>query len=108
MMKHVYLGLSIIGIIVPYFFLFRIYQDTGTFDIVTFIQDGTANDSARFLVGDLSVAGLAALSFILYEGITKKIRYWWVALLGIFAVGTSFGFPFFLYLLEREKEPKKN
>jgi hypothetical protein len=108
-MKYLYLALSIIGIIVPYYFGFLIVWETGTFDAVTFLQEATINNSARFLAGDLAVAGLAALVYILYNGRKQNIAYWWVCVLGMFAIGTSFGFPFFLYLQERAKEkPSKS
>jgi cell division septal protein FtsQ len=103
MMKYLYLTLSIIGIIVPYYFGFLIFQSTGTFDLVDFVVEGTSNNSAAFLASDLTITAITALIYICYEGLRSKIKYWWVSVLGIFLVGVSFGFPFFLFLREVAK-----
>lgn len=100
-MSRVYLALAIIGVIIPYYFGFLIFRETGTFDIIDFIRDSTANNSARFLAGDLSITVLTAIVFMIYEGTTKKIKYWWIGIAGIFLVGASFGLPLFLYLREK-------
>lgn len=103
-MKRLYLILTVIGLIAPYYFGFQLVQEQGGFDIILFLQDATSTTAASFLAADLTVAGLAAMLFIIHEGLTRKIKYWWVSIVGIFAVGVSFGLPLFLYLREREKD----
>lgn len=98
--KHLYLALAIIGIILPYSQYVPFYQLHGN-DLAKFLTDLFANYSIRFILMDMVVTAVAFFALIAVESKTRKVKHAWIAILGVFMVGVSFGFPLYLYLRER-------
>lgn len=108
MAKNTYLFLSLLGFVVPNYFVFQIILEQNGFDLVTFIQDISLNNSARFILTDLAIAATTFVVFLFYEARRLKIKYWWLSILGTFLVGVSFGFPLFMYLRQVELDKIKS
>jgi hypothetical protein len=104
-MKHVYLGLCVIGTILPYFFFIQFLISNGM-DIGLMISELFVNDTASFLHMDLFVSAIAALLFMVYEGRRQKMKNYWIPIASVFLVGVSLGLPLFLYLREIHLEKK--
>ena len=58
--------------------------------------DLTANPSVVFTTIDLFAVFLAALIFMIVEGLRVKVRWWWLYPVLSASIGISFGFPLFL------------
>jgi len=106
-LKHVYLILAILGILIPYWAYFPYFMEYG-FDLVDFIKQAYANPINAFLSWDLVVAAFVVLTFIIAEGKKLGMKYFWVTILCMIFIGTAFGFPLFMYLRENKLEILKN
>lgn len=58
--------------------------------------DLTANPTVVFAAIDLLMVALAAMIFMVVEGLRLRIRWWWLYLVLSLGIGISFGFPLFL------------
>lgn len=105
-LKHLYLILCLLGIILPYSAYLPYFMEYG-FDLVDFIKQAFADPINAFLGWDLVIAALAVLVFIIAEGKKLKIKLFWLPILCMIFIGTAFGFPLFLYLREVELEKKR-
>ncbi|HKY58456.1 MAG TPA: DUF2834 domain-containing protein [Aeromicrobium sp.] len=56
----------------------------------------TANPTVVFAAIDLFMVALAAMIFIVVEGLRVRVRWWWLYLVLSLGIGISFGFPLFL------------
>ena len=101
-MKQFYLGTTIIGLGVALVLIAQWFSQYGM-DMGAAWTQLVATDMATIAAWDLSWTAVAALGFIIAEGIHKSIRGWWLAVIGSFCVGLCFGLPLFLYLRERAK-----
>ncbi len=90
--KNIYLTLALIGLLAPYYFLFK-FLSTNGFNIPLLVQQLLANNISTFFAVDL------AISIIIF---------WiaWLYLLASLTVGLSFALPLFLYFRERRVESK--
>ena len=103
--KIIYLILAIIGVILP-MSQFIPATIAGEFSLNGLFKDMT---QTRILTGvslDFFIAATAAIVFIIIEGKKRKLSLVWVAIVGTFLIGLSFGLPFFLYLRERSLEKR--
>ena len=105
-LKHLYLGLCILGIILPYSAFMPYFMQFG-FDFDDIINKIFVNPIATFIGYDLLVAVMAILVLIVAESKRLSIKYIWLPILAMFFIGTAFGFPLFLYLRELELEKKR-
>ena len=101
-MKYLYLGLSIVGTIVP-FAIFIPWLQIHGLNIELFISEWFANSIAQFFAADFLISWLAWLIFILYDRKKNDVAYWWIPFIGNFCIGLSFSLPFYLYLRESKK-----
>jgi len=108
MPKNTYLFLSIIGFILPVYFIYQIALEQNGFDFGRFFSDISVNPSSRLIAADLAVAATTFVAFLFYETRRLKIKFWWISIIGTFLVGASFGFPFFMYLREITIESAEN
>ena len=103
-----YLGLSIIGLIIPWYYNFQFMNNTGagllSFPLSDFIRDGFANSAASSLTTDLLIGASAATLFIIIEGRRLRMKYWWVYLILTNLIAFAFAFPLFLFMRERKLE----
>jgi hypothetical protein len=97
--KYIYLALAILGIILPMSQFIPASLD-GEFTIGGMFQAMTANRTITGVTLDFTVAVITGLFFGVLEAIRLRIKLAWIALVGTFLIGFSFGLPFFLYLRE--------
>ena len=101
--KHVYLGLCVLGIILPYSQLLPYILESG-FDIQIVIETLFSNRISALFALDLFVSAVTFLAFAFIEGKRIGMKEFWVPIVGTFLVGVSLGFPLFLYLRERKAD----
>lgn len=97
-MKKVYLILSIIGTIVPYYFLIQFLKVSG-FDFILMLELLFANDISAFFAIDFLISSVVFIVFMFKEakniGMKKFQQY--ICLVTLFTVGLSLAFPLFLF-----------
>jgi hypothetical protein len=98
--KNVYLVSAVLGLFLPYYFLFAFLGANG-FDIPLLIQQLFANQISTFFAVDLIIS-IFVFWFYLHHEISKlKMKNGWVYILASLAVGLSFALPLFLYFREK-------
>jgi len=105
-LKHLFLILCVLGIILPYSAYMPYFMQYG-FDLKDFITQAFADPIGAFLSWDLVIAALTAVVFIIAEGKKLSIKYFWLPILCMIFIGAAFGFPLFLYLRELQLEKKR-
>jgi hypothetical protein len=101
--KNFYLFLTFLGLLLPYYFIFKYYAENGvssTFPAI--VQLFNTDMSAAFNM-DLFVTLLVAWTFMVFEGRRIKLKNWWLFLPATL-IGLSFALPLFLYFRERHLE----
>ncbi|NJO79477.1 MAG: DUF2834 domain-containing protein [Cyanobacteria bacterium RM1_2_2] len=100
-MKYLYLLLTIIGAIVPWFWLLQ--EPTVLVSPTLFLQRAFENNVAAALTNDLLISEAVCFCFV-WMGLKRlKVSRWWIILyigLGL-GVGLSCALPFFLYRQEQ-------
>ncbi len=98
-MKKVYLFLSIVGLIVPYYFFVPFIVEHG-FNLTLFFQEIFANQNSSFAAADLFISSVILWLFIYRESQKYQIKTWWIAIIANLTVGISLALPLFLYWRE--------
>jgi hypothetical protein len=70
-------------------------------DLNLMIEQLFVNHISSFFALDLLITATVALPFMIYEARKIELKYYWLAVISVFAIGLSFGLPLFLYLRER-------
>ena len=96
---YIYIVLCILGTILPYAVFIPWLSQNGL-NISQLVSEITASPVAMFAWLDVVISALALLAFILIERQSRKVKLFWLPIVGTFAVGVSLGLP--LYLLLRE------
>jgi hypothetical protein len=99
MKKHLFLILSIIGIILPYS-QFVLFTNQYGFDLKLMLEQIFINRMSSGIALDAMWAAVVLIFFIVSENKNLKIKHLWAPIVGIFMIGLSFAFPFYLYLRE--------
>jgi Terpene cyclase DEP1 len=100
-MKNIYLLLSLLGTIIPYYFLGSFFLQQGL-DIDSFLSALFASNASSDFAADLLIsAGVFCVWIFSQKDIDKP----WLYVLLMLAVGLSCALPFFLY--QREKSLEK-
>lgn len=100
-LRHRYLGLCIIGAILPYSQLIP-WVATHGLDLTLFFQELFSTRISGFFAMDVIVSAVVLVIFILSEGRRLELSLLWLPILATFLVGVSLGFPLFLYLRQRK------
>jgi hypothetical protein len=95
--RHVYLGLCLLGIILPYA-VFIPWLTQNRLNIPLLVDQITSSPVAAFAWLDVVVAIIALFVFIYADNRERQVRYWWLAVIGTLLVGLSLGLPLYLYL----------
>jgi len=103
MKKNIYLFLAFLGLVYPYYFIFKYYGLNEISTTVPAIFNLFATSMSAAFNTDLFVSLVAVWAFMVLEGTRIKIKNWWVFLL-LTAVALSFALPLFLYFRERRLE----
>ena len=100
-LRHVYLGLCIVGIALPYWALIPWFMEHGL-DLTLFCQELFATRIGAFFGLDVFVSAIVLFVFVFVEGRRMAISHLWLPVLATLLVGVSLGFPLFLYLRQRK------
>jgi len=103
MKKNVYLGLCVLGVVLPYWQFLPWAAQNGV-DLRFFVQQVFANRIGAFFGMDVLVSAVALLFFVRFENSRTRIPGRWLPLIAVLTVGVSLALPLFLYLRERALE----
>ena len=103
MKKNVYLGLCVLGVVLPYW-QFLPWAAQNGLNLSLFVQQLFANRIGAFFGMDVLVSAVALLVFVRFENSRTRIPGRWLPLIAVLAVGVSLALPLFLYLRERALE----
>ena len=101
--KTIYLILTIVGLVLPYYFVFKFYT-ANEMSTSAALAQLVSTDWGALFVADLLVSVFAAWFFIYNEAKRLNMKYWWTFLIATMLVGLSFALPLFLYYRERRLE----
>ena len=96
-MKYLLIILCILGTLLPYSQFIPYTMEHGP-DFVKLFSEPFSTTANRGFAFDLMIAALTLVVFIIYEGRRLRMKNYWIAIVAIFAVGASLGFPLFLLL----------
>lgn len=99
--KNIYLTLAFIGLLVPYYFLFKFLGANGL-DIPLFLQQLFANNISTFFAVDLVISIIVFWVYLIAEATKLQMKNQWLYILASLTVGLSFALPLFLYFRERK------
>jgi len=103
MKKNVYLGLCVLGVVLPYW-QFLPWAAQNGLNLPLFVQQLFANRIGAFFGMDVLVSAVALLVFVRFENSRTRIPGRWLPLIAVLTVGVSLALPLFLYLRERALE----
>ena len=99
-MKSLYLGLCVIGTVLPYSQFIPFLREHGL-NARLFVEQLFATRIGAFFGMDVIVSSLVLWVFVFAEGRRLGIRHLWAPIVANLAVGVSLGLPLFLYFRER-------
>lgn len=94
--RHLYLGLCLLGLVVPNSLLYPWVAAHGP-NPQQFVQDLFANGVSAFFGMDVIFSAMALTAFVLIEGARLGLARRWAPILATCVVGVSLGLPLFLY-----------
>lgn len=103
MKKNIYLGAAVLGLAIPYYFLFVFLAENG-FNIPLLIQQLFANSISTFFAVDLIISIIVFWVYLSSETNKLNMKNSWVYVLASLTVGLSFALPLFLYFREKQIE----
>jgi len=95
--RHHYLGLCVIGMVLPYWQFVPWLLEHGP-DLRLFFHELIANRISGFFAMDVIVSAIVLLLFIQSEGKRLRMGLLWLPSIATLIVGVSLGLPLFLYL----------
>jgi uncharacterized membrane-anchored protein YitT (DUF2179 family) len=99
-LRHVYLGLCVLGVVVPYSqFIAWLLQHGLNMEL--FICELSAKGIGAFFAFDVVVSALALFVFVFNEQRVVHVRHLWLPVVATLVVSVSLGLPLFLYLRQR-------
>ena len=96
-LRHVYMVLSILGVLLPYALFIPWVVQYG-FDLAHFWHQLFANQIGGFFGMDVIVSALALWIFVFSEGWRLSMKHLWLPVVATLIVGVSLGLPLFLYM----------
>jgi hypothetical protein len=100
-----YLGLCVLGIVLPYGQLIPFFREHGP-DGRLFVEELFATRIGAFFGMDVVVSAVVLFVFVAAEGLRLGMRHLWAPIAAVLTVGVSLGLPLFLYMRERAVERK--
>jgi uncharacterized protein DUF2834 len=101
--KHLYLGLCVLGILLPYQQFLPFLRQHGP-DPALFMTQLFSTPVSGFFGMDVIVSSVVLWVFVFTEGRRLGIRNLWLPIVANLAAGVSLGLPLFLYQRERRLE----
>ena len=99
--QWIYLLLAITGVCTTWYYNINFMIVNGT-DIRDFIKAVTLNDAAMSIAYDISIIGIAFLTWSYTEAKKLGMKNWWVYPVLCCGIAIAFGGPLFLYMRERK------
>jgi Terpene cyclase DEP1 len=99
--KNIYLVLVLLGLLIPYYFLFKFLGSNGL-NISLLVQQLFANNISTFFAVDLVISIIVFWIYMFAEVNKLQMKNSWLYLLASLIVGLSFALPLFLYFRERQ------
>jgi len=103
--KNIFLILTILGFIAPYYFFLQLPAESG-FNLPLLIQPLFANNFMKGLAMDLTISVITFWIYVFAEANKLQMKNAWLYVLATLLVGLSFALPLFLYVRERQLETK--
>jgi hypothetical protein len=104
--KNVYVLLCVLGVVIPYSQFVPWVLEHGL-DLDLLMRQLFANRISGFFGLDVLVSSAVLLVFMRVEGRLARVRFRWMPIVGLCAVGVSLALPLFLYLRERALEESR-
>jgi Terpene cyclase DEP1 len=104
--KNIYWVLGILGVAIPYS-QFVPWFTENRLNLGLLVRQLFANRISAFFGLDVLISSAVLLVFMLVEGKLLRIRFRWMPIAGLCAVGVSLALPLFLYLRERAMEERQ-
>ncbi len=101
--KNICLFLCVLGAAIPYSQFIPWLMESGL-QLDLFVRQLFANRVSAFFGLDVLVSSAVLLVFMRVEGRLLRIRFRWLPIVGLCAVGVSLALPLFLYLRESALE----
>lgn len=92
-MRNLFLGLAIIGAVVPYAFFIPFFAEHGV-DLLTFVPALFVNGAAGGFTADLLITSLAFWIFLFVEKAERP----WIYIIVNLTIGLSCALPLYLYV----------
>lgn len=106
-MRTVYLAATVVGAAAPWRYFLPILAEHG-FDFRLFVDQLFASAISSFFAMDVLVSALVLSLWVICEGRKQGIQHGWVAIVGTWMVGVSFGLPLFLWMRETRLKSSDN
>jgi len=104
--KNIYLSFSVLGAAIPYSQFVPWVMENGL-HLGLLVRQLFANRISAFFGLDVLTSSVVLLVFMRIEGRAIRVRFRWLPIAGLCAVGVSLALPLFLYLRERALEGSK-
>lgn len=101
--KHLYLGLCVLGTVLPYQQFLPFLQEHGL-DPARFLAQLFSTPVSGFFAMDVLVSSVVLWVLVFTEGRRLGLTRLWLPIVANLAVGVSLGLPLFLYQRERRLE----
>jgi hypothetical protein len=101
--KNFYLFLTFLGLLLPYYFIFKYYGENSLSSTLPAIAQLFKTDVSAAFNLDLLVSLFTAWTFMVFEGRRIKMKNWWLFLPATM-IGLSFALSLFFYFRERHLE----
>lgn len=101
-MKKFYIGLSILGTIIP-FTIFVPWMLANGLNLSLFVSEWFSTPISKFFAADFIITWLVWFVFIFADHKKNDIKLWWIPFVGNFCIGLSFSLPFYLFLREDKR-----
>ena len=98
-LTSVYLGLCIVGTVVPCAFFLPFLRDHGL-DVRLLVEQLFATPVSGFFGIDVIVSSVVLWVFVFAEGRRLGMKHLWAPIAANLAIGVSLGLPLFLYMRE--------
>jgi hypothetical protein len=96
-LRHVYIGLCLLGAVLPYS-QFVPWLDAHGLDLSLFFSELFSTRIGAFFGLDVLVSALVLFVFMTAEGRRLGLKKLWLPAIATIAVGVSLGLPLFLYM----------
>jgi hypothetical protein len=96
-MRRWYIGLAVVGVVVPYALFTPWMMDNG-FPVGVVLELWFANEVTTFFAADLLLTTMVFVVFVLHDSKRLGVRRWYLPLILTFTVGLAFAFPIYLWM----------